>query len=263
MWQPGCARCGESSRPVCNLYSVTKGQQAIREFVKATTDTTGNLPPLPGIFPDMLAPVVRNDLNEAGTRELTIRPEMGASFVEALPIKKFHGVGPATAARMKDLGIETGFDLKARSMSFLQAHFGKAGPYYYWIARGVDDRAVRSDRLRKSIGAENTFAIDVISFEAARKQLEPIIEKVWRYCEGHGMVGKAVTLKVKYADFKQITRGFTAPSPPQTHRALEKISLNLLEKVFPVPIGIRLLGISLSSLSIQADQENDQLTLGL
>ena len=86
-----------------------------------------------------------------------ITPEMGPPFVESLPVLKFHGIGPATAAKMNRLHIHTGADLKAQSLVFLQERFGKAGNNYYWISRGVDDRPVRPDRIRKSLGAENTF----------------------------------------------------------------------------------------------------------
>ncbi|OWK26008.1 hypothetical protein AJ87_47350 [Rhizobium yanglingense] len=86
-----------------------------------------------------------------------ITPKNGPAFVQALPVKKFHGVGPATAEKMLRLGIETGADLKARDLAFLQQQFGKSGPYFYWIARGVDEREVKPDRFRKSIGAEDTF----------------------------------------------------------------------------------------------------------
>src|SRR4029077_5995357 len=86
-----------------------------------------------------------------------ITPKMGPAFVERLPVEKFHGVGPATTAKMNRLGINTGFALREQTLAFLQQHFGKPGPYFYWIARGVDERPVRADRIRQSLGAENTF----------------------------------------------------------------------------------------------------------
>ena len=98
---------------------------------------------------------------------------MGPAFVEALPVGKFHGVGPATTAKMNRLGIETGLDLRAQTKSFLHQHFGKSGLYFYWIARGIDDRLVRPDRIRKSIGAENTFSVDLFTFDAAQDALLP------------------------------------------------------------------------------------------
>jgi nucleotidyltransferase/DNA polymerase involved in DNA repair len=99
---------------------------------------------------------------------------------------KFHGVGPATARKMASLGIKTGLDLKGQTLKFLQQYFGKAGSYYYWAARGVDERPVRADRTRKSVGAENTFPADFFTYEAARDALREIIDEVWSYCDGSG-----------------------------------------------------------------------------
>jgi len=173
---------------------------------------------------------------------------MGPEFVETLPVRKFHGVGPATAKKMTRLGIETGLDLKAQTLDFLQHHFGKAGSYYYWAARGVDERPVRADRMRKSIGAENTFPADLFAYDAARDALREIVDKVWRYCEGSGLRGRTVTLKVKFANFRQITRSHTGQTQIRTQSELEELGNTLLEPLFPVAKGVRLLGISLSSL---------------
>jgi len=85
-------------------------------------------------------------------------PEMGPGFVETLPVGKFHGIGPATAAKFNALGIRTGLDIRNQSLAFLQDHFGKSGTYYYWTSRGIDERPVRANRIRKSVGVENTFS---------------------------------------------------------------------------------------------------------
>ena len=106
-----------------------------------------------------------------------ITPKMGPSFVETLPVRKFHGIGPATAKKMARLPIETGLDLKSQTEGFLQHHFGKAGSYYYWAARGIHDRPVRADRMRKSVGAENTFPVELFTYEAARDALREIVDK--------------------------------------------------------------------------------------
>src|SRR3981081_3535115 len=119
-----------------------------------------------------------------------ITPEMGPAFVESLPVRKFHGVGPATARKMEQLGIRTGLDLRAQTLEFLQQHFGKAGSYYYWVARGIDERPVRANRIRKSVGAENTFPADLFTYEAARDALREIVDKVWQDCEGAGGRGR-------------------------------------------------------------------------
>jgi DNA polymerase-4 len=190
-----------------------------------------------------------------------ITPKMGPIFVEDLPVEKFHGVGPATKAKMNQLGIVTGLGLRERTLAFLQENFGKAGPYYYWIARGIDDRPVRADRIRKSVGAENTFATDIFTFDAARGALQPIIEKVWRYCEEANIRGRTLTLKVKYADFQQITRSRTGRGMFTSRAEIELLSSMLLEPLFPAPKGIRLLGITLSSLSKEQPGVEPQLGL--
>ena len=192
-----------------------------------------------------------------------ITPEMGPVFVETLPVRKFHGVGPATAKKMKRLEIESGLDLRARTLAFLQQHFGKAGSYYYWAARGVDERPVRADRIRKSVGAENTFPADLFTYEAAREALREIVDKVWRYCERSGIRGRTVTLKVKFANFQQITRSRTGQTQIGTLSELEQLGYALLEPLFPVARGIRLLGISLSALAAEESEPTRELSLPL
>ena len=118
--------------------------------------------------------------------QYVITPEMGPAFVEILPVGKFHGIGPATTAKMNGLGLRTGLDIRYQSLDFLQANFGKAGAYYYWISRGVDNREVRADRIRKSVGAENTFSSDLTEFNVMVAELQPLIDKVRRHCEDKG-----------------------------------------------------------------------------
>jgi len=191
-----------------------------------------------------------------------ITPKMGPAFVENLPVAKFHGVGPATAAKMHRLGIETGLDLRAQTLPFLQQHFGKAGPYYYWIARGVDGRPVHAGRARKSVGAENTFSEDLHVYEPMREALEPIIAKVWRHCQATDIRGRTVTLKVKFADFQQITRSKSVDDAIDSLADLECLSLGLLQPLLPPRKGVRLLGVSLSSLT-EAQATGRQLSLVL
>jgi DNA polymerase-4 len=180
-----------------------------------------------------------------------ITPSEGPEFVETLPVRKFHGVGPATERKMKELEVVTGRDLKAQSPEVLQQHFGKAGAYYYWAARGIDERPVRADRIRKSVGAENTFPTDLFTYDAARAALQDIIDKVWEHCDRSGSRGRTVTLKVKFANFRQITRSRTGQMQIRTRGELEELGYALLEPIFPVSRGIRLLGLSLSSLATQ------------
>jgi DNA polymerase IV len=192
--------------------------------------------------------------------QYVITPEMGPAFVEALPVGKFHGIGPATSAKMNSLGLHTGLDMRNQTLEFMQANFGKAGAYYYWISRGVDDREVRANRLRKSVGAENTFSTDLIEFDAMVAELQPLIDKVWRHCEDNGSRGRTVTLKVKFNDFEIITRSRSVPVPVSSRDELERLSIALLQHEIPLPKPVRLLGVSLSSLQ---DDEQEEPQLGL
>ncbi|MDI7776154.1 DNA polymerase IV [Asticcacaulis sp. EMRT-3] len=189
-----------------------------------------------------------------------IRPDQGAAFVASLPVRKFHGVGPATAAKMQALGIETGADLRGRDLAFLVRHFGVSGRHYYNIARGVDHRAVRPDRERKSIGAENTFSSDISAFAPAWTELEPLVDKVWRHVEKHEVKARTVTLKVRFADFQTVTRSRTGSVITGKSEMIAAVNALLLN-VFPVSKGIRLLGVSLSNLHTP-EAEKPQLSLG-
>jgi DNA polymerase-4 len=240
------------------IMSATEIAEEIRAKIRAETGLTASA----GVSYNKFLAKLASDYRKPDGL-FVITPKMGPAFVETLQVGKFHGVGPATTQKMNRLGIETGLDLRAQTLAFLQQHFGKSGPYYYWIARGVDDRPVRADRIRKSIGAENTFPDDLFTFEAARDALRPIIEKVWRYCEGTRIRGRTVTLKVKYADFHQITRSRTGAASIATQAELEQVSVALLGPVFPVPKGIRLLGVTLSSLGEAQSKAEGQLRLSI
>ena len=192
-----------------------------------------------------------SDLNKPNGQAV-ITPKNGPAFVEALEVKKFHGVGPATAAKMERLGILTGADLKAKSLDFLQASFGKSGGWYYRISRGIDERPVQPDRPRKSVGAEDTFMVDIFDLEAAKGELVQLAEKVWRHCEAKGIRGRTVTLKVKFADFQQITRSRTMSRSFSSGAELLETAQPLLREVFPTSKGIRLLGVTVSALDERA-----------
>ena len=238
------------------IVSATEIAEAIRVKIRTETGLTASA----GVsYNKFLAKLASDYRKPDGI--FVITPKMGPAFVETLQVGKFHGVGPATTAKMKRVGIETGLDLKAQTLPFLQWRFGKSGPYYYSIARGVDERPVRADRVRKSIGAENTFFDDLFSFDAAREALMPIIENVWRHCEATRIRGRTVTLKVKYADFHQITRRHTGTAPLTTQTEFEQLSFALLGPIFPVQKGIRLLGVTMSSLGEERVKPDDQLNL--
>jgi DNA polymerase-4 len=194
--------------------------------------------------------------------QYVITPEMGPQFVVTLPVGKFHGVGPATSAKLNGLGIFAGTDLRNQSLDFLQANFGKAGAYYYSISRGIDERPVRADRIRKSVGAENTFAEDLASYDAMCEALQPIIDRVWRHCESTGVRGRTVTLKVKYADFELITRSRSISGAIASRKELDREAVDLLKKM-PMPKAVRLLGVSISGFTDEVEGGAPQMVLAL
>ncbi|MDC7685010.1 DNA polymerase IV [Asticcacaulis sp. BYS171W] len=239
--------------------SATLIAQEIRARIKLATGLTASA----GVsYNKFLAKMASDYRKPDGLYVIT--PRMGPEFVETLMVGRFHGIGPATEEKMNRLGIMTGADLRAQSLPFLQKHFGVSGDYYHNIARGIDHRQVRPDRVRKSVGAENTFFQDIFSADAARAALQPIVEKVWRYCEQNGTRGRTVTLKVKYTDFQQITRSHTANATVGDKAELSRVSGTLLDGVFPLAKGIRLLGVTLSSLGANdARPEPQQLSLAI
>lgn len=204
-----------------------------------------------------------SDLNKPNGQAV-ITPKNGPAFVEGLAVKKFHGIGPATSEKMKQLGILTGADLRAKSLAYLQEHFGKSGAWYYNISRGIDDRPVRPDRVRKSVGAEDTFMTDIFDLDAARSEISPLVDKVWRHCEAKDLHGRSVILKVKYADFQIITRSRTAAAPFGSTGEIVATVHALLDPLFPTAKGIRLLGITMSSFGDEtASGPTDQLQFEL
>jgi DNA polymerase-4 len=177
-----------------------------------------------------------------------IRPAQGPAFVAALPVKRFHGVGPVTAAKMETLGILTGADLKARSLDELTRHFGSSAAYFHRAAHGADDRPVRPDRPLKSVGAERTFDRDLSEEAELILALEPVIDAAWTRIARADAQGKTVTLKAKYADFRNVARSRTLPLPITDRAALAETGRELLRSLLPVALGIRLLGLTLSGL---------------
>lgn len=193
--------------------------------------------------------------------QFVITPEMGPRFIAALPVGRFHGVGPVTAEKMKSLGLHTGEDLRAASLAFLRQHFGKSGAWYHAISRGEDAREVKPDRPRKSSGSETTFARDLTAPADIEAGVIAMADDVWSWCEKHQAFGQTVTVKIKYADFRQATRSRTLSAPATTCRQLHDASLALVRSVYPVRMGIRLLGVSISKFSGRAAEA--QLDLGL
>jgi DNA polymerase IV len=188
---------------------------------------------------------------------------MGPDFVAELPVAKFHGVGPVTAARMNTFGIYTGLDLRRQPQAFLTAQFGEAGNYFYHLARAEDDRPVVADHPRKSLGAETTFARDLLMWEEVAPALEPVFAKLWAAYSRHQLTARTVTVKIKYANFRQITRSRSCAETIASRAMIEQFSLDLLQPHFPPPRGVRLLGVTLSNFDATTVAESGQTVLAL
>lgn len=186
-----------------------------------------------------------------------IPPADGPSFIEELRIEDFFGVGKVTAEKMKAHNINKGKDLLAYSEVELQQMFGKSGAFLYRIARGVDEREVKSERIRKSVGAESTFSENVNSEIAINEKFTAIYETWWKRYENHGIWGKTITVKIRFADFETITRSFTSTTFLMNKSEIRAIAFRLLNDADIAQRNIRLMGISVSGLSNQ-ENKNDQ-----
>ena len=179
--------------------------------------------------------------------QFAVTPDIGPAWVETLPVSRFHGVGPVTAQKMKRLGIETGADLRSKSLEFLQRHFGSSAGWYYAIARGEDNRPVDPNRSRKSSGSETTFDRDLTDPGDIQAGVLRMADDVWRWCEARQAFGRTVTVKVKYGDFQQISRSRSQPAAVTTQEALHRLALELINAVLPPAKGIRLVGVAVSN----------------
>ncbi|PIL18346.1 hypothetical protein P775_20565 [Puniceibacterium antarcticum] len=190
-----------------------------------------------------------------------IRPHQVADFVASLPVGRFHGVGPVTEAKMKSLGIESGADLRAWSAQDLARNFGSSADHYWRIARGIDDRPVDPHRERKSLGAEETFAKDISDLAKGRAELAEIAAKVAHRAAEKGVLGHTVTVKIKYADFVQMTRQTTLRDPMRDSGSIAQIAGRLLQDLYPFRMPVRLLGVTLSSLVPEDSEKTMQPSL--
>ena len=179
--------------------------------------------------------------------QFAVTPAMGMAWVESLPVARFHGIGPVTAKRMQALGVETGADLRGKSMAFLREHFGSAAAWYYGIARGEDDRPVNPERTRKSSGSETTFDRDLMEAAEIEAGVLRMANDVWAWCDRARAFGRTVTVKVKFEDFRQITRSRSHASVVDQPAQLRGASLDLIRSVFPPRKGIRLVGVTVSN----------------
>ena len=240
------------------IASATAVAEAIRARIFAETELTASA----GVSYNKFLAKLASDFRKPNGL-CVVTPAQGPGFVEGLAVGKFHGIGPVTAAKMNRLGILTGLDLRRQSEADLSAQFGKAGRYYYALARAIDDRPVSPDRIRKSVGSERTFSEDLTTPDALAEGLRPSIRSVFDHCERTGVPGRTVTVKVKYSDFRQVTRSRTMPRPFADLGELESVGLDLLRTILPLQRSVRLLGLSVSGFDPPDEAPDGQMSLDL
>ena len=241
------------------IGSATRIAELIRQRIRAETKLTASA----GVSYNKFLAKLASDQNKPDGI-CVIRPGMGAQFVQGLPVRRFHGVGPRGADKMARLGIETGADLAAKDIAWLRQQFGSFADYLYRAARGIDLRPVRANRIRKSLGSERTFSEDLSSGAALREALDNIIDNVWESIAERKLRGRTVTLKMKYTDFQIITRARSLPQPVSSKGEFARIARALLDEQLPLPMPIRLMGLTLSSLEGESDERpRDEAQLSL
>jgi DNA polymerase IV len=223
-----------------------------------------NLTASAGVSVNKFVAKIASDLNKPDGFTF-IGPSQIENFISKLPVEKFYGVGKVTAEKMKSMGLHTGEDLKKLSEQDLVRHFGKSGRFFYLIVRGVDDRPVQPNRETKSIGAEDTFPKDLTSLEDMVAELEKIAMVVQERVKKHDVKGRTCTLKIKYHNFRQVTRSQSLENPFDDFQTIIGIARDLVEKTDAEGKRIRLLGITLSNFGDVATNPgsdcNDQLKL--
>lgn len=226
-----------------NIGSAVRIAQAIRAEIRAETGLTASA----GVSYNKFIAKLASDENKPDGL-CVILPADGPDFVASLPVRRFHGVGPKTAEKMSLHGIVTGADLRAHGADWLEAHFGSWGANLYRMARAIDDRPVQPHRTRKSLGGERTFGQDKWTGADLRDALDHVIDIVWDRIAGQKLRGRTVTLKIRFADFQQITRARTLDRPITDRACFAAAAHELLGALLPVSIGIRLIGVTLGSL---------------
>jgi len=222
--------------------SATRIAQAIKAEILTKTQLNASA----GVSYNKFLAKIASDMDKPNGLYV-IKPEQGLAFVANLPIGKFHGIGPATEKKMHQLGIRTGGDLREKSLLALVEKFGQSGQYYYSIARAIDERPVRSTRVRKSLGKETTFAEDILSVALLTEKLNELAEQVLTKLSQQALQAKTITLKVKYANFQQVTRAQSVEVGLDLH-AIKSWIPQLLQRIKAGEQPIRLVGLSLSGL---------------
>lgn len=231
-----------------NKKNTTSANKIAREIRQRIYDETG-LTASAGISINKFLAKVASDINKPNGQK-TIHPQEIDSFLEALPIEKFYGVGKVTANRMYSLSIYKGADLKKKSLSELTSLFGKSGQYYYNVVRGIHHSEVQPNRIQKSIAVERTFIDNLLDEQQIDEKLKNLAEELKLRLSKNQILGKTLTLKIKYKDFSLFTRSMTLPEYYQNTEEYYNTAKQLWRQR-PFDKAVRLLGLSLSNLNTE------------
>lgn len=193
-----------------------------------------------------------------------IGPSKVEKFVEKLPVSKFHGIGKVTAEKMKKMGIHTGADLKKLSEHEMVRHFGKTGRFFFKIVRGIDNREVVPDRETKSVGAEDTFPVDLNDIQDMFREIDKLANVVHDRLRNYRLKGRTITVKIKYSDFRIITRSRSFAEATDDLEVIIATVHQLLEQTEPEGSNIRLLGVSIANFGypeIDRNKNSEQLSI--
>lgn len=229
-----------------NIGSATLIAKRIRCEIRRKTGLTASA----GISVNKFLAKIASDVNKPDGLFL-IRPEEAEKFIEELPVEKFYGIGKVTAEKMHKLGIHKGADLKVWDLVSLVRNFGKAGLFFYDIARGIDDRPVEPDQERKSIGTELTYEKDLTTRFEIIAELYKLEKELMERLDHAGTTGRTITLKVKFADFRQLTRSKTLQHYIRDFGTLHSAVSSLRNSLILEGVRIRLLGVSISNLETE------------
>lgn len=217
-----------------------------------------------GISINKFVAKIATDLNKPNGLTF-IGPSQVETFMEQLAVEKFFGVGKVTAEKMRNMGLHTGADLKKLSEGEMVKRFGKTGKFYYKIVRGIDEREVEPDRETKSVSAEDTFPYDLTSFEEMKEALDGLTTLVFKRVEKLSLKGRTVTIKVKYHDFRQVTRSQSFETSFNERDIIFETACKLLLNTDLEDRKVRLLGVGLSNFGetfhTQRTENTDQLKL--
>jgi DNA polymerase-4 len=228
------------------IGSATVIARKIRQEIKELTGLTASA----GISVNKFLAKIASDINKPNGM-FVIKPADAEKFIEELPVEKFYGIGKVTAQKMHKLGIHNGADLKKWDMVSLVRNFGKAGVFFYDIARGTDERPVEPDQERKSVGTELTYEKDLTTRFEVIAELYNLEKELMERMEHAETAGRTITLKIKFSDFKQITRSRTLQNYIRDFDTLHKEVTSIRKSLKLEGTRIRLLGVSISNLETE------------